>query len=225
MNYLIIEGYKEAAECFAREAAISPQSDLAAIEERMHIRAAIQRGAIREAISRINDLNPDVLDANGHIAFCLQQQQLIELIRLGATAEALEFAQEEVAPRASSNPALLRELERTMTLLVFAPDHGLQAAAAPSTEEAPLQRAAPPSGNGPACGGHAVGALLDLAHRVKVANLVNAALLSVQSQDNESKLPSLMRLLEASQDRLSLRIATYPRLDDYVTGALSCARP
>lgn len=44
-----------------------------------------------------------ILDTNPQLFFLLQQQKLIELIRNGKTEEALEFAQEELAPRGEEN--------------------------------------------------------------------------------------------------------------------------
>jgi hypothetical protein len=59
------------------------------------------------------------LDTNPYLFFHLQQQRLIELIRRGEFAEALEFAAEEMAPRGEENPEFLEELERTMALMAF----------------------------------------------------------------------------------------------------------
>ena len=47
-----------------------------------------------------------ILDTNPQLFFHLQQQRLIELIRNGKVAEALEFAQEELAPRGEENVIL-----------------------------------------------------------------------------------------------------------------------
>lgn len=44
-----------------------------------------------------------ILDTNPQLFFHLQQQRLIELIRKGKVEEALEFAQEELAPRGEEN--------------------------------------------------------------------------------------------------------------------------
>ena len=44
-----------------------------------------------------------ILDTNPQLYFHLQQQKLIELIRAGKISEALEFAQEELAPRGEEN--------------------------------------------------------------------------------------------------------------------------
>jgi predicted AAA+ superfamily ATPase len=60
MDYLVIEGYKDAAEHFARESGLVPQVALDSIEDRTTIRDAIHRGDIEEAIERVNDLDPDV---------------------------------------------------------------------------------------------------------------------------------------------------------------------
>lgn len=60
MNYLIIEGYKDAAEKFSQESGAKPPVNLESIQNRMVVRTAIQRGHIEEAIERVNDLNPEV---------------------------------------------------------------------------------------------------------------------------------------------------------------------
>ncbi|CAG8526808.1 4905_t:CDS:2 [Rhizophagus irregularis] len=110
MNYFVIEGYKDAAETFSQECGLLPSIDVDSIQDRMNIRNAIQNGNVEEAIERVNDLNPEILDTNPKLYFHLQQQRLIEYIREGKIAEALEFAQDELAPQ---------ELERTMALLAF----------------------------------------------------------------------------------------------------------
>lgn len=51
-----------------------------------------------------------ILEEKHTLAFHLQQQRLIELIRGGRVEEALEFAQEYLAPLAEEHPALLEEL-------------------------------------------------------------------------------------------------------------------
>jgi hypothetical protein len=60
MDYLVIEGYKDAAERFSSESGLSPQVDLESIENRMNIRSAIQRGDVEDAIGRVNELDPEV---------------------------------------------------------------------------------------------------------------------------------------------------------------------
>lgn len=51
-----------------------------------------------------------ILDTNPQLFFHLQQQRLIELIRNGKVEEALEFAQEELAPRGEENVNFIYEL-------------------------------------------------------------------------------------------------------------------
>lgn len=51
-----------------------------------------------------------ILEENHQLSFHLQQQRLIELIRQGKTEDALEFAQEYLAPHGEENEAFLEEL-------------------------------------------------------------------------------------------------------------------
>lgn len=60
MDYLVIEGYKDAAQRFSSESGLSPQVDLESIQNRMTIRGAVQRGDIEDAIGRVNELDPEV---------------------------------------------------------------------------------------------------------------------------------------------------------------------
>lgn len=60
MEYLISEGYPEAAQRFALEANIEPELDVDSIQERVEIREAIASGEIQSAIEKINELNPQV---------------------------------------------------------------------------------------------------------------------------------------------------------------------
>lgn len=60
MDYLVIEGYKSAAEEFSVETGVQPAVDFASIESRRNIREALNRGDVQEAITRVNDLNPEV---------------------------------------------------------------------------------------------------------------------------------------------------------------------
>lgn len=104
------QGYVDAAKAFAAESGTQPTADLDTITERMQIRQSIQSGHVEEAIDRVNDLNPEILEEQHHIFFHLQQQRLIELIRTGDTAAALDFAQEYLAPRGEEHQEFLQEL-------------------------------------------------------------------------------------------------------------------
>ncbi|KAF8632589.1 hypothetical protein AX15_001795 [Amanita polypyramis BW_CC] len=184
MDYLVIEGYKSAAEEFSQEANIMPPVDFESIESRMGIREALQRGDVEEAVTRVNDLNPEILDTNPALYFHLQQQKLIEYIRQGRIADAIQFAQDELAPRGEENPQFLAELEQTMALLAF--ESSLSAPAA-------------------------VLELLSPAQRMKTAGEVNAAILDSLSQGKEVKLVGLLKLLSWGE-RLLEEKTEFPKL-------------
>lgn len=188
MNYLSTEGYKEAAEHFASETGTKSPVDLETIEARMQVRAAIQQGHIQQAIGLVNDLDPDILDYNPKIVFHLYQQQLIEMIRAGLVEQALEFAQEELAPKGEASPEFLMELEKTMTMLILDASMLVDSSAKGGAAE-----------------------LYDPYHRIRVANEVNAAILVSQGHDQGSKLPSLLKLLVWSQDQLASK-AVFPKI-------------
>mmetsp|Transcript_67369 Transcript_67369/g.140371 ORF Transcript_67369/g.140371 Transcript_67369/m.140371 type:complete len:279 (+) Transcript_67369:98-934(+) len=202
MNFLIIEGYKDTAENFSREATIDPGVDLSAISDRMQIRAALHSGDVDTAIERVNDLNPEILETNTGLLFHLQQQRLIEMIRQGQVKEALEFVQDELPSLCEENSAFLGELESTLALLAFEtiPCDGIPPAV--SDPDVPIP---PPE----------LLELLEPLHRHKTASELNAAILASQAQEKESKLPMLLKMLVWAQDQLS-RHARFPRIDSLV---------
>lgn len=60
-----------------------------------------------------------ILEEQHQLSFHLQQQRLIELIRQGKTEEALEHAQEYLAPPGEEDPAFLEELGRSTVSLLM----------------------------------------------------------------------------------------------------------
>ncbi|KAB1199874.1 hypothetical protein CJ030_MR0G011033 [Morella rubra] len=189
MNFLVTEGYVDAAEKFRMESG-TEHIDLGTISDRMAVKKAVQCGNVEDAIEKVNDLNPEILDTNPQLFFHLQQQRLIELIRDGKVEEALEFAQEELAPRGEENQSFLEELERTVSLLAFE-----------DVSNCP------------------VGELLDISQRLKTASEVNAAILTSQSHEKDPKLPSLLKMLIWTQNQLDEK-AAYPRINDLTTATL-----
>ncbi|KAK8494510.1 hypothetical protein V6N12_034672 [Hibiscus sabdariffa] len=101
MNFLVTEGYAEAAENFRLESGT----------ERILQTKQMLTPLLSSIIS--------ILDTDPRLFFHLQQQRFIELIRHGRMEEALQFAHEELAPRGLQNASFLEELERTVSLLVF----------------------------------------------------------------------------------------------------------
>lgn len=73
-----------------------------------------------------------ILDKDPALHFALLRLQLIELIRNCTSAPnsditpAINFASSQLAPRAATNEKFLRDLEVTMTLLIFLPSNDLQ---------------------------------------------------------------------------------------------------
>lgn len=191
MNFLVTEGYVEAAQMFESESGTKPGVDLGAITERMHIRKAVQSGNVEAAIEAANDLDPQILEEHAELTFHLQQQRLIELIRGGDADAALAFAQEILAPLGEEHPTFLAELERTIALLAFE-----DVKAAPMAD------------------------LLDIAQRQKTASELNAAILASQDLEPEPRLPGLLKMLLWAQQRLDERME-YPKCTDLVTAALS----
>ena len=121
LRWLVQEGYADVADCFEAEALLKADRPSAHIEERTAIRKLILSGDVAAAVSRCNALYPAMLDQPQHasLSFMAQQQTLIELIREQQIDKALTFARQEMAPRAQHHPALMLELEKTMSLLAF----------------------------------------------------------------------------------------------------------
>lgn len=81
MDYLISEGFKEAAERFKIEAGIEMSKvgdeglsfeSAEDIDKRIEIRAAIEDGQVSRALKLINDYYPELIDNNRHLYFKLQ---------------------------------------------------------------------------------------------------------------------------------------------------------
>ncbi|KAL1597812.1 hypothetical protein SLS60_008299 [Paraconiothyrium brasiliense] len=133
MDYLISHGYPRTAAKFAKEAGVPTHLlEEESIEARVEIRHAIHKGDIDTAINKINDLDPQILDKDPALHFALLRLQLIELIRNCTSAPnsditpAINFASSQLAPRAATNENFLKDLELTMTLIIFLPSNDLQ---------------------------------------------------------------------------------------------------
>ena len=60
MNFLVTEGYVDAAAAFEQESGTDAGVQLSSITDRMDIRKAVQAGDVPAAMERVNDLNPEV---------------------------------------------------------------------------------------------------------------------------------------------------------------------
>ncbi|KAI9731376.1 MAG: hypothetical protein M1834_005281 [Cirrosporium novae-zelandiae] len=203
MDYFKHEGYAKAAEKFAAEANI--RSDRGSINERVDIQDALHAGDAEVAISKINELNPQILDDDKPLHFALLRLQLVELIRSclknpnDDITPALDFATKHLAPRASTNDDFREDLEKTMALLIFPPDN-----LAPELKD-----------------------LLDPRLRTDVADRVNKAILSSQGERPEAMIRALVRLrnwaeVKARKEKKNLPVkiglALEPELTSYRNG-------
>jgi hypothetical protein len=192
MNYLVTEGFKDAAERFKEESGVGAEIDLNLLDTRISIRDSIQGGKMEAAISLINDLHPSLLDEQRYLLFHLHQQQLIELIREQRVEEALEFAANHLAERGEEDTQVLKELERTLALLAF---------------EDPFSS---PFSD-----------LLSLNHRQQVAGEVNEAILKAENAESaQSQLATSLKQLIWAQDELDKKKVKYPHITDLASGKL-----
>jgi len=192
MNYLVTEGFKDAAEKFQLESGTEPGVDLKTLDQRIKILEAIQVGDIQRALEMINSYQPQLLDDNRYLFFHLQQQHLIELIRNKNIDAALKFAQDNLADQGEENSAVLEELERTLALLAFE-----------DPENSPF------------------GDLLAISHRQKVASELNTAFLGEEDSDSSvSKLAYLLKFILWAQEELDKKKVRYPKMTDLATACI-----
>jgi len=185
MNYLVTEGFKDAAERFQDDAGISAGQDLSELDTRIKIRDNIQAGKIQEAIQLVNQAHPELLDQDRYLLFHLQQQHLIELIREERVEDALQFAGQHLAERGEEDVAVLQELERTLALLAFED---------PNT--CPFSDLLAPS------------------HRQQVASELNAAILRAEhAESTQSKLGVMLKRLLWAQEELDKKRVRYPHMN------------
>ncbi|KAL8832302.1 MAG: hypothetical protein Q9191_000356 [Dirinaria sp. TL-2023a] len=183
MDYLISEGYPDAAAKFAKEANVSSRVDVDTVHERVEIRNLIYREKIQEAIEKINEINPQLLDQDPNLHFALLRLQLIELIRKCLAKApndeqeflaAQQFAEIHLGPRAPASPETLADLESTMLLLLF-----------PSDKPIPEKAAK----------------VLDPQLRVDIATRVNEAILESTGERTKARLFDLVRLRAWSEEK------------------------
>uniref|UniRef100_A0A1I8I7G8 LisH domain-containing protein n=1 Tax=Macrostomum lignano TaxID=282301 RepID=A0A1I8I7G8_9PLAT len=186
LDYLRHQGHLEAAEAFQREARGLPTPETAA------------SGRIDEAAELLESARPGLLASRPGLEFRLRLQQLLELVRVGRPSEALDLAQQRLAPLAEARPERLSDLEEAMGLLAF---------------ERPAESAA-------------FGHWLGQGQRRRLAGLLDAAIAGRDPEaDAEAdgdgrdaaarcRLDYLLRLLLWSQDRLASAGVRFPRLTD-----------
>ncbi|WWC68291.1 uncharacterized protein I206_102214 [Kwoniella pini CBS 10737] len=212
-DYLLIEGYSEAAVEFARETGLPADVDHEKVQERMEIRQAVEDGRVEEAVRRVNELDPEILDTNPPLLFHLHLLRLIELIRSDQIDIALQFATNELAPRGAQNPEFLIELERTMALLAF-PDLARFADDSLTTETTTVKEENKLIESGSIIPDlktielfqepvfKPIISLMKRSHRIKISKELNSAILENQGHGKETKLNGLIKLMAFGEKNL-----------------------
>ena len=86
------------------------------------MRVALESGDVPTAISLLNDIDPSILDTDRGLLFELHLQRLIETIRSGDAAAAVDFAKQNLAPLALADLSRLEPLEEAMLLIATCPN-------------------------------------------------------------------------------------------------------
>lgn len=193
MDYLVREGFKEAAERFKEEAGIGTieldQNNL--MDERVKIKQLIEGGDILNAQTLINQHYPELLDCHSSLYFKLQQQHLIELIREQKINEVLSYVHDQLSMEEHRD---LNEMEKTLALLAYE-----------NPEKSPYSN------------------LLDNSRRLQLASEMNDVIIQETIGEVESSKPRLVTLLKLlfwTQSELERKKIRFPKMTDLVNGTI-----
>lgn len=195
MDYLVREGFKEAAERFREEAGIEPArvfQSFDTMDTRIGVKQLIEEGEILKAIAAINLHYPEFLDLRGDIYFKLQQQHLIELIRQKRIEDCISYANDQELQ--NTDPSKRSEIEKTMTLLAFS-----------NPEESPYSN------------------LMQIPRRLQLASEINDFILQDNTGEVEPSKPRLVTLLKLllwTQNQLERKRVIFPKMTDLVNGTI-----
>lgn len=202
LDFLIKQGFQDAALAFAREAQVDVGSstrsltDLLGVDqmpsERVRIRDLIVRGRIVDAMAAINECAPTFLEEHPSVHMDLLHLVLVELIRAGHSEDALQFAQDDLAKRQLELYGDIERYERTMALLAY-----------DEPEKSPFRD------------------VLDADLRRTIASQVADALLRWQGVDPHNQITKLMKMIVFLQDELDKCNVKYPKVTDFSTAALA----
>ncbi|CAD8060240.1 unnamed protein product [Paramecium sonneborni] len=114
LNFFIVEGYRDAAIEFSKEAGIQfSTQELDQMIERIEIKKNILNGDIDSALEKVVHKN------NNLILLKLKTQKLIELIKQNQIDQAIKYAQSEIISFLPDQPQLVEEIEKAITLIAF----------------------------------------------------------------------------------------------------------
>lgn len=247
LNYLVIEGFKEAAEEFLKESGLGEFSrssstscasdesvcdsetstivEIEGIENRLKVRKAIQSGHISEAIREINNLDPEILDNTPTVYFHLKLEEFLEKIKeLRQLRVQLNCGVDSnTNNNTNNNTGNDEETEDVVMMKIIDIIEFARENLAPIAQEQAGGVYLSELEDAMSLLAAEIGAkwptdeLLQPEHRIKVAKEVNSAILSNQSQPEYSKLPEILDLMNWAQEKLSER-AIFPKLIDPVSG-------
>ncbi|KAK5094590.1 hypothetical protein LTR24_003531 [Lithohypha guttulata] len=188
MDFLVQEGYPDAAARFAEEANMATNAEDSLIEERVRIKNAIYRGDLQTAIEEINDVDVSILDNDPALIFSLLRLQCVELIKKVApapdsekpalVAAATNFAQCNLSPYTRRDPKFQKDLERAMALLIV-PKEVWGSPDLLQSEQFSM------FGD--------LSDLIDASQKMEVAKNVNAAILRLQGRRGGSKIHTILQ--------------------------------
>lgn len=189
LEYLVHEGFKEAAQKFSKEAGITdlPSAANESMDGRILVKQHIEDGEILAAQSLINTHFPEFLDFHRDIYSRLQQQHLIELIRKQKIDEVLNFVHTHLKVDDTTN---LSKMEQTLALLAYE-----------KPEKSPYSN------------------LLEISSRYKLASEINDLILEEtlgKLEPTKPQLVTLLKLLFWTQSELETKKIPFCRVTDLI---------
>ncbi|KAF8387001.1 tag-304 [Pristionchus pacificus] len=165
IEYLVIEGYPDAAKALAAEANVKlDEQDWESIEKRVAIKKDLVAGNIAEAIDKLNVLCPEMIEHDDNVRFDLYLQRFLELIKEDDIVNALEWSSEKMSAEDLDDDKMAR-LEQACTLAAF--------------------------GDPTECRFYE---LLEQGQRDAVAESVNSAILRVQGKPSCSRVETMFKM-------------------------------
>ncbi|KAH9411945.1 hypothetical protein HK407_02g03910 [Ordospora pajunii] len=193
LEYLDCEGMGDVAVEFANDVGISFAKS-SSLSQRTEIRNEIESGDIDTAISRINDINPEIIDRNTNMYYFLMEHKACELsvqIKNACVADAtndavplleevIEFIRSELYDLAIGDLCLMAHLEDLLEFVIF------------DSEESGISK-----------------------RRKKLAAYVNRQILEIHGAE-ESKLRSMLAVMVSAEKSLT-ETHKFPTFAQYFT--------
>jgi glucose-induced degradation protein 8 len=191
MKYFILEGFKDAALEFSKEAFVNEKCDIDSITRREDVRNRISSGDILIAVELLNQWYPKLFDDNQQLLLQMYQQHFVELIVSRSIYEAMSFAKDHIAPLALRHPALLKDIEQIMCLALYG-DHFRQS----------KRDLLPSVNNNPPFIPSPVRRRFDVGERHRLASTINMEMLKAEGSGTEPEIALLLKTVVTKQNKL-----------------------